>query len=101
MIHIGSHTGRLLYALSVSLIMFLDSLYQRQVNFTIPKKTLPGKYLLRFEQFWPTPRFNTTQWYVNCAHINVIGDGGGIFDGYNFAKFPGTYDVMDPGMCQL
>lgn len=70
-----------------------------KVNFTIPEKTPPGKYLMRFEQFWPSPQFNTTQWYVNCAHINVIGNGGGSFNGYNFAKFPGTYDIMDPGMC--
>lgn len=38
-----------------------------------------------------------TQWFINCAHINVIGPGGGTLDGYPFAKFPGSYDYMDSG----
>ncbi|KAF2267774.1 hypothetical protein CC78DRAFT_489693 [Lojkania enalia] len=68
------------------------------VNFTIPPTTLAGKYLLRIEQFMPTATFNYTQWYVNCAHINIIGPGGGSIQGYDFAKFPGTYVIMDPGL---
>jgi hypothetical protein len=45
----------------------------------------------------PTSYFNYTQWYVNCAHINIIGSGSGSLEGYEYAKFPGTYDIMDPG----
>jgi hypothetical protein len=44
----------------------------------------------------PTNTFGYTQWYVNCAHLNIIGPGGGTPQG--FAKFPGTYEVDDPGM---
>lgn len=49
----------------------------------------------------PTAYFNDTQWYVNCAHVNIIGSGGGSLEGYDFAKFPGTYDIMDPGELTL
>jgi hypothetical protein len=72
-----------------------------KVNFTIPASTPPGKYLLRIEQFLPTATFNYTQWYVNCAHVNIIGSGGGSLEGYEYAKFPGTYDIMDPGELTL
>jgi hypothetical protein len=71
------------------------------VNFTIPETTPPAKYLLRIEQFMPSASFNDTQWYVNCAHVNIIGSGGGSLEGYNYAKFPGTYDIMDPGELSL
>lgn len=45
-----------------------------QVNGTIPASTPPGKYLLRVEQFAFSPY---PQFYVNCAHVNVVGPGGG------------------------
>ncbi|KAI1337334.1 glycosyl hydrolase family 61-domain-containing protein [Xylariaceae sp. FL0016] len=67
-----------------------------QYNFTIPASTPPGKYLLRIEQFMPTAIYNVTQWYPNCAQINVLGKGGGVPTG--FARFPGTYKVDDPGI---
>ncbi|KAF2249124.1 lytic polysaccharide monooxygenase [Trematosphaeria pertusa] len=38
-------------------------------------------------------RFNNTQFYVNCAHIDVKGPGGG--NPGPMAKFPGAYDVWD------
>ncbi|KAH6614508.1 glycosyl hydrolase family 61-domain-containing protein [Chaetomium sp. MPI-SDFR-AT-0129] len=65
-------------------------------NFTIPATTPPGAYLMRLEQWLPTKMYNYSQWYVNCAHINVIGPGGGTPTG--FAKFPGTYTVDSPGL---
>jgi hypothetical protein len=67
-----------------------------QLNFTIPKTTPPGKYLLRMEQFWPLKPATGIQWYVNCAQINIVGSGGGTPT--NFAKFPGTYKATDPGI---
>lgn len=45
----------------------------------------------------PTSSFNYTQWYVNCAHVNIVGSGTGLLEGYDYAQFPGTYDIMDPG----
>jgi len=47
------------------------------MRFTIPMTTPPGKYLLRIEHFQPHQSLNKTQWYVNCAQIDVIGPGGG------------------------
>jgi hypothetical protein len=66
-----------------------------QFNFTIPETTPPGKYLLRIEQWMPTQLSNYSQWYVNCAHVNIVGPGGG--SPTEFAKFPGTYVVDEPG----
>ncbi|KAK4206134.1 glycoside hydrolase [Rhypophila decipiens] len=69
---------------------------EHEWNFTIPKTTPPGKYLMRIEQFMATYVPDYTQWYVNCAQINIIGPGGGTPTG--FARFPGTYDNKDPGI---
>lgn len=40
-----------------------------------------------------------TQFFINCAHVNIIGSStdSGSLEGYPYAKFPGTYDFMDPG----
>ncbi|GAB1319632.1 hypothetical protein MFIFM68171_09842 [Madurella fahalii] len=70
---------------------------ESEYNFTIPKTTPPGKYLMRIEHFMPTdfvPSYQ--QWYVNCAFVNIIGPGGGTPVG--FARFPGTYKANDPGL---
>jgi hypothetical protein len=92
-----------------------------QVNFTIPLTTPPGRYLVRIEQFMPTTQANYSQWYVNCAHVNIVGPGGGKFEAIQtapfsnailrkitrvgaptgFAKFPGTYKISDPGRIRL
>ena len=37
-----------------------------------------------------------TQFFLNCAHVNIVGPGGGNLDSYPSAKFPGAYDYMDP-----
>lgn len=68
---------------------------EHDFNFTIPLRTPPGRYLMRIEQFMPTKISDYTQWYVNCAHVNIIGPGGGTPEG--FAKFPGTYVGDEPG----
>jgi hypothetical protein len=70
--------------------------YQSDFNFTIPKTTPPGKYLMRIEQFMPTAYTGYEQFYVNCAFVNIIGPGGGTPTG--FARFPGTYKQGDPGI---
>lgn len=83
------------------------------MNFSIPKSTPPGKYLMRIEHiFQYSYRFNNTQFYVNCAHIDVKGPGGGKLYAWclsltfliactgnpgPMAKFPGAYDVWDNG----
>ncbi|KAK4166936.1 glycosyl hydrolase family 61-domain-containing protein [Cladorrhinum sp. PSN259] len=64
-------------------------------NFTIPKTTPPGKYLMRIENFMPTARLGYLQFYVNCAFVNIMGPGGGTPT--EFVRFPGTYKDDDPG----
>jgi hypothetical protein len=49
---------------------------------------------MRIEQFMPTTQFDYSQWFVNCAQVNIIGPGGGKPTG--FAKFPGSYKIDDP-----
>ncbi|KAJ4298090.1 hypothetical protein N0V90_005989 [Kalmusia sp. IMI 367209] len=69
---------------------------QRRVNFTIPDATPPGKYLLRIEHFMsgdPAP-----QWYINCAHVNVLGGGTGVIPESAYAMFPGSYKLDDPSI---
>ncbi|PKS11369.1 hypothetical protein jhhlp_003131 [Lomentospora prolificans] len=43
----------------------------------IPKRTPQGQYLLRVEHIYPNSGWNETQFYVNCAQVNVVGPGGG------------------------
>lgn len=64
-----------------------------EMRFIVPKKTPPGKYLMRIEQFMPDPQPGQSQWFISCAHVNVIGSGGGTPG--PFMKFPG-YSDEDP-----
>ena len=48
-----------------------------KMNVTIPKTTPPGKYLVRVEHFNISPYYNGTQQFINCAHVEVTGSGGG------------------------
>jgi len=72
------------------------------VNFTIPATTPPGPYLVRIEQFDPNgpayTRYN--EWYINCAQINLISEGGGDLSTAGKARFPGSYKYDDPGLAQ-
>ncbi|KAF2244804.1 lytic polysaccharide monooxygenase [Trematosphaeria pertusa] len=68
---------------------------QHSWNFTIPATTPPGEYVLRIEHLYPTPPSPTsilnkgTQWYVSCAHIRILGDGGAEFE--PTVRIPGLY----------
>jgi hypothetical protein len=69
-----------------------------QVNFTIPKTTPPGKYLLRIEQIYTmlSASFNSSQFYLNCGQIDIVGEGGGTPG--PMVRFPGAYDYFDPSL---
>jgi len=69
---------------------------QTGMNFTIPLATPPGEYLLKAEQLYVRPGYNTTQWYVACAQIRVLGVGGG--EPGPLVKFPGAYKLEDEGI---
>jgi hypothetical protein len=66
------------------------------MNATIPKTTPAGKYLLRIEQFLPSSQHGQSQWFVNCAHIEVVGNGGGTPG--PFVRFPNAYSQDDPSV---
>jgi hypothetical protein len=53
---------------------------------------------MRVEMIYPNllPDDSRTQFYVNCAHVNVIGPGGG--SPGTFVKFPGLYNKNTPGV---
>ncbi|KAF1833489.1 hypothetical protein BDW02DRAFT_599068 [Decorospora gaudefroyi] len=69
---------------------------RHSLNFTIPATTPPGKYLLRAEHFNIQPDYKQTQMYINCAHIEVTGPGGG--NPGPVTKFPGAFRATDPGI---
>jgi hypothetical protein len=73
-----------------------DSYMKNELNFTIPATTPPGKYLARVEHLYIFPQYNETQQFINCAHIEIVGPGGGT-PGPTI-KFPGGYALDDPGV---
>ena len=67
-------------------------------NITVPKTTPPGKYLMRIEHFYPRVDIRDrpdlkphadTQFYVNCAQVEIVGEGGG--KPAPLVKIPGVY----------
>jgi hypothetical protein len=59
-----------------------------QWNFTIPATTPAGLYLLRWEHIFPNAY--DAQFYVNCAHVEVVNDGAASTPGPT-VKIPGLY----------
>lgn len=51
---------------------------------------------MRVEQLYVRPRWNTTQFYVACAQIRVVGQGGG--EPGPLVRFPGAYGLGDEGI---
>jgi hypothetical protein len=66
------------------------------MNATIPVTTPPGKYLLRIEQFLPSSQLGQSQWFVNCAHVEIVGRGGGTPG--PFVRFPNAYKEEEPSV---
>lgn len=66
------------------------------MNFTIPKTTPPGKYLMRVEHLYPRADYNSSQFFISCTHLDIKGPGGGTPG--PMVKFPGAYDNWDPGV---
>ncbi|KAF2799745.1 lytic polysaccharide monooxygenase [Melanomma pulvis-pyrius CBS 109.77] len=58
-------------------------------NFTVPKTTPPGKYLLRFEHIFPNPQ--DSQFYVNCAHVDIVNTNSNFGTPAPLVKIPGIY----------
>jgi hypothetical protein len=68
-------------------------LNQLGMNFTIPAKTPPGRYLMRLEHWMVDYRKGNSQWYVSCAHVEIKGDGGE--EPKEFIRFPNAYSEED------
>jgi hypothetical protein len=70
-----------------------------EMRFNLPEKTPPGKYLMRMEFFMPSLSVDPMgpQWYVSCAHVEVVGPGGGQLKDKDLIRFPEGYDMFDPG----
>jgi len=45
---------------------------------------------------FPAPDLGYSQWYVNCAHVNIIGPGGG--KPGPMVRIPDVYREDDPGI---
>jgi hypothetical protein len=72
------------------------------MNFTIPKTTPPGKYLMRAEHLNIQSYYMGTQMYSNCAHLEITGEGGGTPG--PTTKFLGMFNPKDSGelfMCEV
>ncbi|KAF2660995.1 lytic polysaccharide monooxygenase [Lophiostoma macrostomum CBS 122681] len=68
-----------------------------QYNFTIPAGTPAGLYLLRVESIYPRIEFNSSQFFMNCAQIEVIGSSNPVSPPGPMTRFPGAYDDTDEG----
>jgi hypothetical protein len=67
-----------------------------EVNFTIPEATPIGKYLLRIEHFFPSSNHGQSQWFVNCAHVEITGGGEG--KPGPMVRFPNAYSEDSPSI---
>ena len=72
------------------------STWLNEWNFTIPRTTPPGDYLLRVEQVWPTMFPDYIQFFTNCAQVRIVGEGGG--KPGPTVRFPGGYQVGGKGL---
>ncbi|KAI0192515.1 glycoside hydrolase [Astrocystis sublimbata] len=73
------------------------TLYLDSYNFTIPKTTPPGHYLLRYEHI--RPGGGGVQWYVNCAHVEIVNTNTDkIGTPGPMAKIPGVYTKGQPDL---
>lgn len=68
------------------------------VNFTIPKATPSGDYLLRVEHIalHTAQSAGAAQFYISCAQITVTNGGAGTPG--PLVAFPGAYKATDPGL---
>ncbi|KAG6919632.1 hypothetical protein DXG01_003496 [Tephrocybe rancida] len=90
--------------------LIFDSENIWQFNFTIPKNTPNGQYLLRVHQqalnmnersgeqiaLHVAGSAGGAQFYIGCAQLNVVGGGNG--SPSPTVSFPGAYSATDPGI---
>ncbi|KAF2112145.1 glycoside hydrolase [Lophiotrema nucula] len=64
-------------------------------NETIPKTLKPGPYLVRHEII-SLHSANKPQWYPECVHVEVKGNGSSVPGKEFLAKIPGVYNMSQP-----
>ncbi|KAJ5960792.1 glycosyl hydrolase family 61-domain-containing protein [Penicillium vulpinum] len=71
---------------------------KNQFNFTLPKETPAGQYLVRIEHIalHGAGEFGGAEFYFNCAHIEVESDSTAVPG--PTVKIPGVYDGNEPGI---
>jgi hypothetical protein len=76
------------------------SLPNKGWNVTIPKNLKPGNYLIRHEIIMI--ELMPPQFYPECAHLTVSGDGDKVPGKEYLVSFPGAYslDGMSPPTCR-
>lgn len=67
-------------------------------NITVPPCLAPGQYLIRHEiiQLTTAREEGGCQFYMNCAQVNVVGDGTVVPT--DLVALPGAYSPTDPGI---
>jgi hypothetical protein len=68
------------------------------VNFTLPKSTPTGEYLVRVEHIalHSASSVGGAQFYISCAQVKVTGGGSGTPG--PLVSFPGAYAAQDKGI---
>ena len=68
------------------------------INFTVPKSTPSGTYLVRGEHIGlhAASTSGGAQFYIACGQVNVTGGGNGTPG--PLVAFPGAYKASDPGI---
>lgn len=80
----------------ISVVMTCDAveLYAASHN-----ATSLGKYIFRIDHLWPQNGYHKTQWYISCAHINVINHNPTTTplstEKSETTRFPGTYTLEE------
>ncbi|KAK4111745.1 lytic polysaccharide monooxygenase [Canariomyces notabilis] len=64
---------------------------------TIPATLRPGLYMIRHE-ILSIHIDNRPQFYPECAHLNITGDGDAFPPAEYLLRFPGAYDKDDPSI---
>lgn len=68
-----------------------------RITFIVPQNTPPGDYLVRPEHIAVHEgHVGKAQFYMECAHIRVTGNGQGTPG--PLVKIPGVYTTTDPGI---
>ncbi|KAL5454613.1 hypothetical protein PMIN06_004915 [Paraphaeosphaeria minitans] len=65
-------------------------------NVTVPAGLKSGRYLIRHEIIML--ELNPVQFYPNCAHLEIRGEGASVPSDEFLVTFPGAYSLSDPGI---